>query len=537
MTTDLSKITAIIRGRAQGKSCNLVAAELKLSSATVWKYDRRFVATSLSYAELQKMDPDEVLRLLRPNKRQQLNYAEPDWPRIYHDVHSGKATRKELWLAYLAENSSGSLNLLSYSSFCRNYQQFKDCLPADLKEFSATFQHAPGEVMEIDYSGSGHRVGITNPVTGEFHEAQIFCASLPCSGLCYCQATPRQTLDDWTDGTVGAFTYFGGVTAYTDMDNTTAFVKMASKYAPEVSPALKSLCEYYKTEPFPVRPHSPRDKATVEGCVGIIQTHCLSKLTGRQFFSYEELNKALLELVDELNNAPFSDKFKGESRRALFEEKERDFLLPLPPEPYEKSMIIKTLKVRKEGDVRFNGHRYSVPYREVGNTVRLLIFPHRNKLRITDMRGTFLAEHEMKPADGGFSQKREHLPANVQFVLQSVEERVACISKAGPSAAEAAKRVSEGLKTRVADKRLQGLQSYQRKLGNSTFEDCCAKAVEAGAHTYTEVVSYLMAAAGEKRTTVRLKRGNELDLPRKGKNVRGAQAYACQSPKTTDEEK
>lgn len=537
MTTESNKISAVIRGLAQGKSYGALAAEQHLSAATVWKYGKRFEATKLTLAEAQAMEPSEFLRLLCPSKRQQQHYVEPDMPHIYHEVHSKKATLREMWDEYRENGASDSQKLLSYSSFCRIYQQFTDCLPADLKEFSATFQHTPGEVTEVDFSGSGHHVGVTDPVTGEFHEAQMFCATLSFSGLSYCQATPRQTQDDWIDGIVGAFNYFGGVTSYLDMDNTTSLVKKASKFDPVMSPEARSFCEYYKTEPFAVRPHCPKDKARVEGSVGLIQTHCLRHLAGRQFFSYEELNKALLKQVDEFNNAPFSDKFKGESRRVLFEEKEKDFLLPLPPEPYAKSMIIKTLKVRKEGDVRFNGHRYSVPYREVGNTVKLLVFPRINKLRITDMRGAFLAEHEMKPADGGFSQKKEHLPARVQFVLQSVEERIACISKAGPSAAEVAKRVSDGLKERVADKRLQGLQSYLSKLGEATFEDCCAKAIEAGAHTYADVASYFMAAAGEKRTVVRLKRGNELDLPQKGKNVRGAQAYASQSDKTKDAEK
>lgn len=536
MALPLNKIQTIIRGRAQGKSCATLAAELKLSTATVWKYDKRFQETRIPYETLQKMEPDDVMRLLCPTKRQQQNYAEPDWISVYHEVHSKKASLREMWNRYV-DTAFQDSNRLSYPSFCRLYQQFTDHLPSDLKEFSATFQHEPGSVMEIDYSGSGHHVGVTDPDTGEFREAQIFCATLSYSGLCYFQATPRQTQDDWADGTIGALTYFKGVPEYIFVDNTTAFVKKAHKFNPEVSQMFRSICDYYHTEPYPVRPYSPRDKARVEYSVGLVQRRCLSKLAGREFFSYEELNKVLLAMSNELNEKPFSDKFKGESRRALFEEKEKGFLNPLPPVPYEKSMIIKTLKVRKEGDIRFNGHRYSVPYQEVGNVVRVLIFSRIKKIRITKPCGDFLAEHDMKPADGGLSQKKEHLPTSVRFVMQSSDERIASLSKVGSSAAQVAKQVAAGLKELTASKRLQGLQSYQRKLGDEVFETCCKKAIDAGARTYADVAVYMDEVADEKSLEIRLRRGNKLVLPQKGKNVRGAKTYARQNLDSTDLEK
>lgn len=532
MAIDLACIRAIIRRRSQGVSCSIIAQELKLSTATVWKYGQRLLATGLTYDKLRDMSSEELEKLLRPSKRQQLDYAEPDWESIYHDEHSGQARLIDFWQAYKAEAIRRGKKFLSYSAFCRLYTQYRTHLPAELKEYSATFRHSPGVVMEIDYSGGGHGVCITDPETGEIKEAQIFVAVLAYSNLSFFCATRTQKQDDWLDAIIDALTYFGGVPEYIYVDNSTALVSRAHKHNPVVSAAFRSLCEYYGTEPFPVRPHQPRDKARVEAAVHLCQVRCLKKLAGRKFFSLEELNKELRVLTDEHNCRPFTNKFKGESRRELFETKERHFLAALPTVPYDKSMIVKVLKVRKEGCVRFNGHRYSVPYLLVGSSVRLQVLYRRNKIQIVSLQGGDITEHDLKVSDGGLSQKPEHLPPNVRFVMQTTKERLEESSKVGPASAQIAQAVVYGKTDKTAGKQLQGLQSYLRKLGSETFEKCCAIAISAKAFTYTDVTAVFACEANEKETVIRLKRGNTLTLPQKSKNIRGASNYSKQADKT-----
>ena len=64
-----------------------------------------------------------------------------------------------------------------------------------------------------------------------------------------------------------------------------------------------------------------RDKAKVETAVQIAERWILAKLRNQTFFSLADLNSAIRELVEEMNNRPFQ-KLPG-SRRSRFEENER----------------------------------------------------------------------------------------------------------------------------------------------------------------------------------------------------------------------
>lgn len=83
---------------------------------------------------------------------------------------------------------------------------------------------------------------------------------------------------------------------------------------------------------FLPRVRAPKDKAAVEGTVGIISTFILAALRNRQFLSLPELNEAIWERLEAFNNKPFQK--KNGSRASLFAE-EKPFLRPLPPYPFE----------------------------------------------------------------------------------------------------------------------------------------------------------------------------------------------------------
>ena len=53
------------------------------------------------------------------------------------------------------------------------------------------------------------------------------------------------------------------------------------------------------------RPAHPRDKPKVEGSVLLVQRWILARLRNRRFFSLAELNRAIAELLADLNQRPF----------------------------------------------------------------------------------------------------------------------------------------------------------------------------------------------------------------------------------------
>ena len=74
------------------------------------------------------------------------------------------------------------------------------------------------------------------------------------------------------------------------------------------------MAAHYRTAIIPARPYKPRDKAKVEVGVQVVQRWILARLRNRRFFSLAELNRAIRELVDQLNDRPMRG--WGTTRRA-----------------------------------------------------------------------------------------------------------------------------------------------------------------------------------------------------------------------------
>ncbi|MBM6705035.1 hypothetical protein H6A60_11215, partial [Sutterella massiliensis] len=106
------------------------------------------------------------------------------------------------------------------------------------------------------------------------------------------------------------------------------------------------------------------------------------------------LNAELRRLCDRHNGELFTEKWR-QTRQVRFEE-EKPYLNPLPPTPYEKSQIAKTLKVRKDCLIRLDDRRYSVPSGYVGQKVRVIIQPRNRLLKIYSTTGEFLAQHPLR---------------------------------------------------------------------------------------------------------------------------------------------
>ena len=113
----------------------------------------------------------------------------------------------------------------------------------------------------------------------------------------------------------------------------------------------------------PARPVSPKDKAAVEGTVGVLSTWIVASLRNDKFFPFQKLNEAIRIKLDEFNSRPFQ-KRKG-CRLSAFEEEENAFLLPLPSTPYETA-VWSVETVQPDYLVKAVGCRYSVPYEYIG---------------------------------------------------------------------------------------------------------------------------------------------------------------------------
>ena len=156
---------------------------------------------------------------------------------------------------------------------------------------------------------------------------------LGASNYTYAEATATQSLPDWIGAHVRALTFMGGVPAQLVPDNPKVGVDRANWYEPGLNRTYLDLATHYGTAILPTRTRKPRDKAKAEVAVLVVERWILARLRNRRFFSPAELNRAIAELVADLNARPM--RRLGVSRRDLFVELDRPALKELPAEPYQ----------------------------------------------------------------------------------------------------------------------------------------------------------------------------------------------------------
>ncbi|MEI3615022.1 IS21 family transposase, partial [Pseudogracilibacillus sp. SO30301A] len=68
-----------------------------------------------------------------------------------------------------------------------------------------------------------------------------------------------------------------------------------------LNPTYKEMADYYNTIVMPARVRSPKDKASVEGSVGVISTWIIAALRNSHCFNIDELNEEVWKKLDEFN--------------------------------------------------------------------------------------------------------------------------------------------------------------------------------------------------------------------------------------------
>jgi len=217
--------------------------------------------------------------------------------------------------------------------------------------------HRAGEKTFIDYAGQ--TIPIVDRMTGEVLDAELFLAVLGASSATFAEATWDQSLPSWIGSHVNAFEFFGGVSEILVPDNPRSGVTKACWYEPDINPTYHDLAMHYGTVVIPARPRKPRDKAKVESGVLVAERWILAALRNRTFFSLDEANRAIRELLLKLNHRPFT-KLEG-CRWSWLEMIERPALKPLPQRRYEFAEW-KKATVNIDYHVELDRHYYSVPF-------------------------------------------------------------------------------------------------------------------------------------------------------------------------------
>jgi transposase len=182
----------------------------------------------------------------------------------------------------------------------------------------------------VDDAGQG--IPVVNSHSGEVHAGAIVVAVLGASNSTYAEAPWPPSLPDGIGSHGRTCAALGGVPESVVPENLKAAVPRAHRYAPAINRPYAALAQPYGFALMPARAAKPRDKATGEVGVQIVERGMLARLRPPTFFSLADVHAALPPRLAGLNARPCK-KWPG-SRQQLVEALDRLALRPLPTPPY-----------------------------------------------------------------------------------------------------------------------------------------------------------------------------------------------------------
>jgi len=519
----MRKIREILRLADEcGRSQREIASSLSVALGTVCGHLKRARQAGLTWERVQGLTDSEVEASLyrEADRNQPARRAPIDYAHVHHELHKSTATTQLLWAEYqeaVAARGEG-LKPYQYSQFCELYAAWRVRLKPSMRRV-----HRAGERAFLDYSGKKPK--LRDRKTGGSRDVELFVMVLGASSYTYAEATDTQKLRDFVSATIRGFEHFGGVPELIVPDQLRSAVKGPDRYEPDINATYLEMAQHYGVAVMPARPRRPKDKAKVEGAVLIVQRWILARLRRRHFFELAELNEAIWELLDELNQKPFQ-KLEG-NRKSAWEQLDRPALRPLPPVRYEFAER-KEVGVNIDYHVEYDGRYYSVDHRRIhqrvevratATTVELFhdserIATHR---RCYGPRGTPVTD----PA---------HRPENHRDQVWPPERLIGWGAKFGPSVAKVIElTLARYVNREQAYRACLGYLRIAERYGAGRMNAACERALSAnvpGGPRRKYIEAMLKKGLDQQPPSTPPTRGSALEH----ENVRGADYYDRKEP-------
>ena len=395
----------ILRLRSLGLNNSQIALSAGISRPTVIATVQRATAQGLDWQTAEPLSDKELAERLFPQGEGKPSYKMPDYEYIHREMSKPGVTQQLLWFEYCDRCRAAGEIPYQLTQFKTHYREYVAKTKATMH-----INRKPGELMEVDWAGQ--TACVTDADTGEILEAYIFVSVLPYSGYAYAEAFLGMEQEDWITAHINAYNFFGGVARILVPDNLKTGVIKHTKTEIVLNRSYQEMAEHYGTAIIPARVYTPKDKATVEGTVGIVSTFILAAIRNQKFFTLQELNEVIRERLHLLNHKPFQK--KSGSRASLFAE-ERAFLLPLPKNSFEMATW-KNAKVSFNYHIEVEGRFYSVPFEYIKRRVDVRVT--RNTVEIF-FEGTRICSHiRLYDTKEKYSTQETHMPPNHQQYVQ-----------------------------------------------------------------------------------------------------------------------
>jgi transposase len=458
-----------------------IARRLGVAPSTVRETLKRFEAAGLIWPLPQEMTDEALEAKLFANaaaKQSRRRHTEPDWAAVHRELKRKHVTLMILWEEYIEREPQG----YRYSRYVELYRNFAAKLSVTMRQ-----THVGGEKLFVDYAGDTVPV-IIDRLTGEVRDAHIFVAVMGASNFTYAEASWSENLINWIEAHTHAFEAIGGVPHLIVPDNAKVAIIKACLYEPQVNRTYTDMAAHYGTAILPTRPRRPRDKAKVEGAVLIVERWLIGRLRNRVFHSLAEVNTAIREMLQYLNEERPIRRL-DQTRRQLLEELDRPALKPLPIERYVFAEWCRR-RVGIDYHVEVEDHFYSVPRNYARSEVEVRFTGRTVEIFV---KGKRIAAHVRGSGNHGHTTVREHMPSSHQryasWTLDRIRREAASI---GPSTAtlcdlilERKPHPEQGFRACV------GILRLGRSFGCERLEAAAALAIDINGLSYRSVRSIL----------------------------------------------
>jgi transposase len=476
-TICMLRLKQIFKLKSEGKSNREIARLLGLHRETVRSYVNEAIILGLPFSILAETAETELYEwfgkaeITRGVNKEKSSALYAMFPYIKMELGRTGVDRQVLYDEYKQAWPSG----YSYNHFCREYRLW--CVAKDV---SGVMEHKAGDKMFVDFAGK--RLQITDRDTGEIKKVEVFIGILGFSQFTYVQATVSQKRDEFITAVENMLHYIGGVPAAIVPDNLKSAVFKASKYEPALNESFERFALHYGTTIIPTRPRKPKDKAPVEGAVKIVYRRIYALLRDKIFFSIEQLNEGIRELLVPYNNKV--SKNATDTRARLLELVEKNELRQLPADRYEMlqyvwATVYKSSYIMLQEDK----HYYTVPCELVSKRVKVAY--NSNTIEIY-YQLKHVASHKRNTTRGGRTTVNAHLPANIQFVNElNLDKLISWAASIGKNTHQV---ITAIIDTRShpdqARKSCMGILQMSKKVGRDRLEKACQRALYYGNYGY-----------------------------------------------------
>lgn len=476
----MSKVRQVIRMYESGVSIKGITRRLGISRNTVKDYLKKIENQNLSPPVLLEKETPELEGLFVSSiyKDERYLQLESQFPYFEKELRRTGVTRQLLWHDYRIKYPDG----YGYSQFCNHFARW-------LKTSNASMhmEHDPGDKLFVDFTGT--KLSYIDRETGEVMPVEVLVTSLGYSQKIYAQACPDQKKESFVNGCENALRYYGGAPKALVPDNLKSAVTTASRYEPEINEMYREFANHYGMYVYPARSRAPQDKSLVEKGINIVYNRIYAPIRDRNFFSLDEINQTIWDLLEPLNKVNFQG--KPFSRNDLFEKEEKPLLSPLPHDSFEIRES-RRVTVMKNSYVLLgkDKHYYSVPFRYIGRRV-WLVFGHRTVSIYSD--GKRIAFHKRDTRPYKYTTNPDHLPSTHRFVIDLSPEKYLSWAASIDKDVEA---YIQGIFNRnpypeIAYRSCSGILSLARKKGKDRLINACRRGLHYQSFGYKIILNIL----------------------------------------------